>query len=465
MASRLLNHFQSKSPSIDDRLKYGKALRVKYPRVNLGEYIPKVGRPDPISLLEKQSKKRIQTLVPIRYARMLVSPFAFMRGAAVIMAHDLSKSQTSGITVQTCGDAHMANFGIFASAERQLIFGINDFDETLSGPWEWDLKRLVASIVVGGRYLGASETLCRVSVMEAVKHYRKRMKAYAQMGHLELRYDSINEKSVLQMLDAPARKAAEKIMNKARARNHMQVLSKLTDLVDNRYRLRENAPYLVRASKTENGRPIAEAIGLFLESYTASLNEDRKTLLSRYRIADVARKVVGVGSVGTRCWVILLTGNHQDDPLFLQLKEANASVLEPYLHPSRYNNHGQRVVEGQRLIQGATDIFLGWGEIDGHEFYVRQLRDMKGGVEFDPHQVNLNNLPQYCKLCAWSLAQAHAKSGDPALISGYVGNSTELDEAMYDFALAYAKQNDKDYKALKAAARQGRIQVAGALPK
>lgn len=461
MPSKLLSHFQSKSLSIEERMEEGKALRAKFPRAKLGEYNVLAKRPDPVSILEKQSKTRLQTLVPIRYARMLSSPFAFLRGAAAIMAADLAKSQTSGLMVQCCGDAHMANFGVFASAERNLIFGINDFDETLSGPWEWDLKRLVASIVVGGRTLGANEGLCRTAVTETVKHYRKRIRDYAQMGHLELRYNSINEKSILEMLDDSARKGAEKIMKKARERTHLQVLGKLTDLVDDKYRLRENAPFLVRETKTEKGRPITEALGLFLDSYTDSLSEDRKSLLKRYRIVDVARKVVGVGSVGNRCWVILLMGNHKNDPLFLQLKEANASVLEPYLQNSKYKNHGQRVVEGQRLIQGAPDIFLGWGEVDGHKFYVRQLRDMKGGVEFDPNQINLNNLPQYCELCAWSLAQAHAKSGDAARIAGYVGNSNELDEALYRFALAYAKQNESDYKALKAAAKRGSIKVAG----
>ncbi|MBL7903130.1 MAG: DUF2252 domain-containing protein [Bacteroidia bacterium] len=461
MPSKILNHFLSKALSIDERIEKGKALRAKLPRAKLGEFKADPKRSNPVSILEKQAKTRLPALVPIRYARMLSSPFAFLRGAAAIMAEDLSKSPVSGIPIQTCGDAHMANFGMFASAERNLIFGINDFDETLTGPWEWDLKRLVASMVIGGRSLGSSEDICREAVMDACSQYRKRMKQYAQMGYLQLRYDSINEKNILESLNDSARAGAEKIMKKARERTHMQVLGKLTDLVDEKYRLRENAPFLVRETKTQTGRPIEEAIGIFLESYISTLSEDRKYLLQKYRVVDVARKVVGVGSVGTRCWVILLMGNNQDDPLFLQLKEANASVLEPYLSKTKYKNHGQRVVEGQRLIQAAPDIFLGWGQIDGLQFYVRQLRDMKGGVEFDPQKVNVNNLPQYGKLCAWSLAQAHAKSGDAAMIAGYVGNSEELDEAMYSFALAYAKQNDKDYAALKAAAKSGKIKVAG----
>ncbi|MCU0360629.1 MAG: DUF2252 domain-containing protein [Bacteroidia bacterium] len=461
MRSKILNHFLSKPQSIDERIEKGKALRAKLPRAKLGEFKPNSKRSNPVAILEKQGKTRLQALVPIRYSRMLSSPFAFLRGAAAIMAEDLSTGPVSGISIQSCGDAHMANFGVFASAERNLIFGINDFDETLTGPWEWDLKRLVASMVIGGRSLGASEDVCREAVLEASAQYRKRMKQYAQMGYLQLRYDSINEKNILDSLNDSARAGAEKIMKKARERTHMQVLGKLTDLVDEKYRLRENAPFLVRETKTETGLPIEEAVGLFFESYTSNLSEDRKYLLQKYRVVDVARKVVGVGSVGTRCWVILLMGNHQDDPLFLQLKEANASVLEPFLKKTNYKNHGQRVVEGQRLIQAAPDIFLSWGDINGFQFYVRQLRDMKGGIEFDSEKINVNNLPQYGKLCAWSLAQAHAKSGDAALIAGYVGNSDELDEAMYAFANAYAKQNDKDYAALKAAAKSGKIKVAG----
>ncbi len=313
--------------SIEERIAKGKALREKFPRIKLGDYTPPNKRADPVDVLQKQAKSRLPQLVPIRYARMLASPFAFLRGAAAIMAADLAKSQTSDIPVQASGDAHMANFGVFASAERNLIFGMNDFDETLEGPWEWDLKRLTTSVVVGGRFLGADEELCREAVMRCSKRYRKRMSEFAAMGYLELRYNSLNEKNILDMLEGDARRGAEKMMKKARERTHMQVLGKLTDLVDEKYRLRENAPFLVREKKSQAGRPIEEAIGLFLDSYLTSLSEDRKHLLKRYRIVDVARKVVGIGSVGTRCWVILLLGNHQDDPIFLQIKEAGSSVL------------------------------------------------------------------------------------------------------------------------------------------
>lgn len=461
MNKKLLTHFQSKRLSIENRINAGKELRNKFPRFKLGEYKPAANRMDPVSILEEQAKTRIPNLVPIRYARMLTSPFAFLRGAAAIMAADLSSNnKTSGITVQACGDMHLANFGVFGSAERNLVFGINDFDETLPGPWEWDLKRLVASIIVCGRYLGVSKSLREESVIAAVSTYRKRMKQYAYMGNLELWYSTISENDILNTLAPSERKAAIKFMNKARERSHMQVLGKLADIVDEKYLLRENAPFIVRETKSESGRPIDEALGLFLESYISSLADDRKAILKQYRIVDVARKVVGVGSVGTRCWIAFLVGNHSDDPLFLQIKEAQTSVFEPFLQKSIYTNQGQRVVAGQRLIQGAPDIFLGWGEVDGRQFYVRQLRDMKGGVEFELGKVRIENLPQYSSLCAWALALAHAKSGDAAKIAGYVGKSGELDEAMLKFALAYADQTEKDHQALVSAAKTGRIKVA-----
>jgi uncharacterized protein (DUF2252 family) len=460
---QLLNHFKSKPTTIEERFQLGKELRKKFPRIAQGEYKPAPDRADPVSILEGQAKTRLPDLVPIRYARMLTSPFAFLRGAAAIMAADLSANgETTGITVQACGDMHLANFGVFASAERNLIFGINDFDETLPGPWEWDLKRLVASIVAAGIFLGADKDLCRESVMEAVSTYRKKMKEYAYKGNLELWYSTINAKDVLKALNPSARKAADRIMTKARQRTHMQVLGKMTDLVDDKYRLKVNAPFIVRETHTQAGRPIDEALGMLLESYFKSLAHDRKNLLRHYRIVDIARKIVGVGSVGTRCWIIFLTGNNSDDPLFLQVKEAQPSVLEPYLNngASSHTEHGRRVVEGQRLIQGAPDIFLGWGELDGLCFYVRQLRDMKGGVEFDPKTVKLENMPQYSSLCAWALALAHAKSGDAAMIAGYAGNSDELDEAMANFAFAYADQTEKDFNTLAAAAKNRKIKVA-----
>lgn len=460
MSRSLIEHFKSPLQSVEQRIEKGKALRVKFPRLMHAEYKSKSKRPDPVTILEKQAKSRLSELIPIRHARMSVSPFAFLRGGAAIMAADLSYGKTTGIPVQLCGDMHVANFGIFASAERNLTFGINDFDETIPGPWEWDLKRLVTSVVTSGQFLGADKKLCEESVYAAVSSYRNRMRKYSTMGNLELWYSTIKENDILDSLPPSAREGAEKIIDKARSSTNMQVLGKITDLVNKKLILKENAPFIVREKFTKSGRPIIEALNLFLESYFKSLADDRKNLLQNYRIADVARKIVGVGSVGTRCWIIFLKGNHDNDPLFLQLKEAQHSVLEPYLSSSTYKNQGQRVVEGQRLIQGAPDIFLGWGEQDGRDFYVRQLRDMKGGVEFDPEKVKVKNLPAYSALCGWALALAHAKSGDAAMISGYTGSSDELDEAMTRFAFAYNAQNEKDFKLFTAAIKSGRLKTA-----
>ncbi len=450
--------------NVEQRLAMGKSLRKKFPIARQGDYKPAPDRADPVSILEEQGKTRLADLVPIRYARMLTSPFAFLRGAAAIMAADLAASApTSGIPVQACGDMHVANFGVFASAERNLIFGINDFDETLPGPWEWDLKRLVASIVASGRFLGADDDLCKKGIRAAVASYRNHMKEFAYKGNMELWYTTISEKDILKTLSPAARKGLKKMTAKARERTNLQVLGKMTDLVGDKYRLRVNAPFIVRETHTTTNMPIEKALQIVLESYFASIGDDRKYLLQHYHITDVARKIVGVGSVGTRCWIIFLTGNSDNDPLFLQVKEAQPSVLEPYLNKSIFPNPGQRVVSGQKLIQGAPDIFLGWGEIDNSfKFYVRQLRDMKGGVEFDPEKVNLKNLPQYAELCAWALALAHAKSGDAAMIAGYIGNIEVLDKAMVRFAFAYADQTEKDHKALAAAAKSGRIKVASA---
>ena len=457
-----LGHLTSGKPGIKKRIEIGKSLRKKFPREKLGEYKAAADRTDPVTILEEQGKTRLQDLVPVRYARMLTSPFAFLRGAAAIMSSDLAANGgTTGIDVQACGDMHIANFGIFGTAERNIIFGINDYDETIPGPFEWDLKRLVASFVAAGRFLGADDNICKASVKAAVKSYRMHMKEFAKMGFMELHYFQISENRILNALSPSVRKGSERIINKARTRTHLQVLEKLTDIVDTKNCIREDTPFIVRQTHTDSGVPIEEAISSLLESYLVTLSDDRRKLLEQYHIVDVARKVVGVGSVGTRCWMIFLTGNHKKDPLFLQVKEAQQSVLEPYVSRSAYSNNGQRVVAGQRLIQGAPDIFLGWGEYDNYHFYVRQLRDMKGGVELEPGKVKINNLPEYCSLCAWALALAHAKSGDAAVISGYNGNSEELDNAMVKFAFAYADQTEKDHNALAEAAKSGRINAAG----
>jgi len=365
--------------------------------------------------------------------------------------------------VQACGDMHVANFGVFGSAERNLVFGINDFDETLPGPWEWDVKRLATSAVVAARFLGGDKVVCENSARAAVRSYRKRMREYAEMPYLDVWYSRIDERGIMDVLPPEARKGAQKIMDKARARGHLQVLGKMAELVDDSHRIVETAPLIVRETHTAEGRPIAEAVEQAWEQYVASLPEERRHLARRFRIVDVARKVVGVGSVGTRCWILLLAGNGPDDPLFLQYKEAQPSVLSPYVKATRtWESEGQRVVVGQRIIQGAPDIFLGWGKIGSVHFYIRQLRDMKGGVDFIPGTTNVNNMPAYAKLCGWALAMAHAKSGDSAAIGGYLGKTDAFDEAVKSFAIAYADQTERDHAALAKAAKQGRIQVAKA---
>jgi len=361
--------------------------------------------------------------------------------------------------VQACGDMHVSNFGVFASAERNLIFAINDFDETLPGAWEWDVKRLVASAVVCGRFLGFDKPNCEAAARSVVRAYRERMREYARMGYLELWYSRIAEQDVLGAVSRRARKRFKRIAAKARGRTHMQVFDKMTGRVGGQPRILEDAPLITREKKTQAGLTILEALDRFLHCYTDSLHLDRRQLLARYRILDVARKVVGVGSVGTRCWIVLLQGATEDDPLFLQFKEAQESVLAPYASPKTpYENQGRRVVAGQRLIQGAPDILLGWGKVSGIQFYVRQMRDMKGGIEFEPGKNP--NFIEYCGLCGWALALAHAKSGDAAMIAGYCGKSEELDEAMAAFGRAYAKQTDSDHEAMTAAVKSGRLTAA-----
>jgi uncharacterized protein (DUF2252 family) len=456
----LAGRFSAPRPSIADRLASGKRLRKNVPRARLAEFTVSKGRKNPVAILEGQAKSRLKELIPVRYARMLMSPFAFLRGAAAIMAQDLSASPVSSLDVQACGDMHVSNFGVFASAERSLVFGINDFDETIPGPWEWDLKRLATSAVVAGRFVGQDRETCESFSRAILSSYRQRIHEYAEMGYLATWYSVIREEDVLAAIPANLLSIWTKAIAKAKRGSHLQVLEKMTDLVDNKQRIVENAPFVVRESKTEDGTPIREALGLFLRQYLASLSEDRRELVSRYQVLDVARKVVGVGSVGTRCWVVFMQGADAGDPLFLQFKEAQTSVLSPYLKGPTFGNQGFRVVSGQRLIQGSPDILLGWGTVKKTEFYIRQLRDMKGSFEFDPEATKHKGMAAYCGLCGWALALAHAKSGDAAMIAGYIGQTDEIDEALTKFAVAYAKQNEQDYAELQKAAREKRIEVA-----
>lgn len=458
----MLASFTDKRPSVKERLAIGKALRDQVPRAEHGRFEKNPDRSDPVAILEQQNVMRVQKLVPVRFARMLASPFAFLRGSAAIMAADLSDTPVSGMFVNACGDMHVSNFGSFASAERNLVFAINDFDEIHPGPWEWDLKRLAASAAVAARFMGGDKDKAADCARAISRSYRKRIRRFAEMGYLEVWYNRIDERAVMDTLSIKARKRAERAMAKAREKGHVQALDKLTEEVDGEHRIIEAVPLIVRETHLENGMPVNIGLDLMLRAYIESLSYDRRKLLSRYRIVDAVRKVVGVGSVGTGCWVILLQGIANDDPLFLQVKQAQASVLAPYVDGKLpFDNHGHRVVVGQRLTQGAPDIFLGWGEALGTHFYVRQLADMKGSATFNEGDVEqLETFEEYCALCGWALALAHAKSGDPAMIAGYCGNSDEFDEAIAKFAVAYAKQTDKDYDALDKARRSGRIRVA-----
>jgi uncharacterized protein (DUF2252 family) len=459
-SKKLLDRFSAPRPSIADRIRTGERLRTTVPLADLAELKLPAKRTDPVAILETQAKTRIPELIPVRYARMLASPFAFLRGTAAVMAQDLSASSVTGLEVQACGDMHVSNFGVFASAERSLVFGINDFDETIPGPWEWDLKRLATSAVVAGQFVGKDREACESFSRTIVSSYRKHMREYAEMGYLATWYSIIHEDDLIAAVPSKLLPKWQKAIAKAKKGSHLQVLEKMTDLVDNRQRIVENAPFVVRETQTQIGLPIREATGLFLEQYLSSLPEDRRQLVSRYQLLDVARKVVGVGSVGTRCWIAFLRGTDEGDPLFLQYKEAEESVLAPYLKAPKFENQGFRVVSGQRLIQSSPDILLGWGIIDKTHFYIRQLRDMKGSFEFDPETTHRKGMEAYCGLCGWALALAHAKSGDAAMISGYLGKTDEIDEALTKFAFAYSKQNDRDYEELQKAARTHRIQVS-----
>ncbi len=457
----ILKHFSSPQLTYEERLALGKSSREKTPRGKHAEFKPLKDRPDPIGILKEQAKTRLPQLIPIRHARMLSNPYAFYRGTAAIMAADLQGTPSTDIMVQACGDMHLSNFGVYASAERQLVFGINDFDETHKGAWEWDLKRLAGSAAVAARYLGVKEKDQEMAAQVVSEGYRKNMRTYAKMGYISTWYSTITEEALLKTLSLEVRKNAVKLMQKARNNTHLQVLDKMTELVDNKQRIIEKIPFVVRETHSASGRPIVELLDEFLIAYIDSLSYDRRELLGKYRIVDVARKVVGVGSVGTRCWVIMMRGANEDDPLFIQIKEAQPSVLERFFPGTMtFKSNGHRVVIGQRIIQGSPDIFLGWGIIEGIHFYVRQLRDMKGSTDVEPGKTKFGDFLEYCSLCGWSLSQAHAKGGDAAVITGYMGKSEEFDDAIGRFALSYADQNDRDYEQMIKAAKRGDIQVA-----
>ena len=460
------------SLTVAERAARGKAARSEAPRAGHGAFEPAPDRTNPIELLERQAATRVPELVPVRYGRMLASPFAFYRGAAIVMAHDLARTPRSGLTVQCCGDAHLSNFGVFASPERRLVFDINDFDETLPGPWEWDVKRLVASMLIAARDNGYGAIHQQRIVLDTIASYRNAMRDFARMPTLAVWYARLEIESLLAThardLKPKVRRRTERGLAKARTRDSLSAFAKLTRRsADGRVRIVDRSPLVVPLDvllAREGERPdLPETFRCLLRAYWNSLDVDRRTLLDQFELIDFARKVVGVGSVGTRAWIALLLGRDGQDPLFLQVKEAEASLFEEILGPSEHVNHGRRVVSGQRLMQASSDIFLGWlhadADVDGQagDFYVRQLKDWKGSVEID--QLKPKGMSVYGKLCGWTLARAHARSGDRVAIAAYLGKGDRFDRAIHEFSIAYADQNERDYKRLSDAARSGRVAV------
>ena len=438
-----------------DRSAAGKKLREKVPRSAHSRWSCRRNRADPTELLRRSDRGRLSSLLPIRYARMRESPFAFFRGAAALMAADLASTPVTGIRVQACGDCHVANFGGFGTPERQLVFDINDFDETLPAPWEWDVKRLAASIVLAMRQAGVGESHCSDAARTSAQSYRKHMREYAEMTALQVWYSQLNAQLFIQKAETPeARKRWEKLETKATLNTAGREFPKITVMQHGRPRIFDRPPLIYHPrDMTALGKRVRQ----MFQRYQETLPEERRTLLDKYQLVDVARKVVGVGSVGTRCTVALLMAG-PNDPLLLQCKEASASVLEPYAGKSRYTNQGQRVVTGQRMLQSASDVLLGWTSDDkGHDFYFRQLRDMR--MKIDIQEMSKQDWFEYVKLCGWVLARAHARTGDPAMITGYLGKTEAFDKAIAMFAIAYADQTERDYALFLKAIRAGRMRA------
>jgi uncharacterized protein (DUF2252 family) len=445
----------------DERREAGRALRAVVPRSAHDEWTAGAGRRDPVAVLEDQAATREPDLVPIRYARMAESPFAFFRGAAAVMAMDLATTPVTGLQVQACGDAHVTNFGQFATPERNLIFDINDFDETLPGPWEWDVKRLCASLAVVARGHGFSSSKCDGVVTTAARTYRQCLADSARLRALDIWYDRIHIDQVISHFPRRYRPLVERDVARSRRKTHLRAVAKLTATTGGEVGFVEDPPLLVHLDNTEFDM---DDVAPMIESYRASLSDDLRTLFDRYRLVDVARKVVGVGSVGTRCWITLFEGPSRPDGdhLILQIKEAPPSVLQPYVAEAAPEHQGHRVVTGQRLTQAASDIFLGWtqGPRSGRHYYVRQLWDFKG--QGDPLKMDLSNLTYYGALCAWALARAHARTGDPAQLSGYLGNGSRFDRSMAVFSAAYARTSEQDHAALVEAIASGRVEARSA---
>jgi uncharacterized protein (DUF2252 family) len=482
-------------PSLDERAEHGAQARERTPLDSHTGWRPAADRPDPVAVLDEQNRTREPDLVPVRHGRMMVSPFTFYRGAAAVMAADLKDTPTAGLDAQLCGDAHLSNFGAYASPERKLLFDLNDFDETLPGPFEYDVKRMAASFTIAARNNGFAKADTREATMASVTAYREAMAGFAQMRTLEVWYAHLDEDDILASVRAgftvaqnqstrgkagkgrkgdrsgktdhaldKAAKNAEKTLQKAHSRDSLQALSKLAEQVDGRYQIVNQPPIVVPL------REVAATYGISAEetdqmlrdqfrAYRATLQADRRHLLERFRIVDAARKVVGVGSVGTRAFIVLLQGRDQQDPLFLQIKEATASVLEKYLPRSRYKQPGERVVQGQRMMQAASDIFLGWtaGAQAGRHLYWRQLRDMKGSAVVET--MTPTGMTLYAQICGWTLARAHARSGDPVALARYLGDRDTFDRSITDFSARYADQNDQDFRDFVQAVRSGRLQA------
>jgi uncharacterized protein (DUF2252 family) len=452
---------------VAERVARGKTARAEVPRSSQAGFEPARDRPDPIDLLQIQAATRVPELVPIRYGRMLVSPFAFYRGAAKIMANDLAVTPRSGLTVQCCGDAHLSNFGVFASPERELVFDVNDFDEALPGPWEWDVKRLAASMLIAARDNGFQVKHQDRIVLDTVGRYRTAMREFAAMQNLKLWYQHLEIQKLLMEHAAEFKPKAvektEKTLAKARTKDSMTAFKKLTHGVDGEIRIVDESPLIVPldvlASGADRDKLTSELTGM-MRKYRATLEFDRRILLEKFQPVDFARKVVGVGSVGTRCWIALMLGRDDQDPLFLQIKEADASVLEEFLGRSEFKDHGERVVTGQRLMQASSDIFLGWLPVEDQDgqrrdYYVRQLKDWKGSADIE--QMTPEGMTVYGGLCGWTLARAHARSGDGIAIATYLGKGDAFDKALLAFSRDYADQNDRDYQALVKAVDSGRV--------
>jgi uncharacterized protein (DUF2252 family) len=443
--------------SFASRIEAGKGARQETPRKALAVFIS--SKRDPLALLEASNIGRVPELIPIRYGRMVANPFAFYRGAAPIMADDLAKLPRTTVIVQLCGDAHLANFGLFASNERQVLFSENDFDETLPGPFDWDIKRLATSFVISAREHGFSARQQRAAVRTLCESWRQQVAHFSNWDTLDVWYHQFTARDMLAMAQSTSERKMERtVISKAMHRNSREMAAQSTDLVDGKLRIRDLPPltYHDKTANPSDAHNYDQEMRQLFAAYRKTLTEDRRMLFDRYELVDTAVRVVGVGSVGTRCYIALFMADGEN-PLFLQVKEARASVLENYLNKSEFAHHGQRVVTGQRLVQSSSDIFLGWAvsKTSGLHYYVRQLRDTKGSFDFETFKPE--DLNEYAQSCGYAMARAMSKAGDPALLYGYVGKSTEFDRAIENFAVAYAEQNEADWLALKAAVKAGRI--------